>query len=377
MRGIACTRSSIDLRPHTPHALVAITSRRAAKNPSTRSAAAPVSITSMTLPASVAFSQCRDRSNIGWTMDQSFRQEEARHQISIRSWRAHRHDERTALEADLQRLLDGCHVLPFFTAGRSNAKHHYIARRGQRGLRHDRNRRVHQPGSHVHRPHNRVRFGPTSGTPGTRSLTHLRSAHRILPARPRQPAQFASLLTRWPDSGGSLSGRSHATQSARATGHRASTSSFDTVVAYDAGADVVLSYGGVTADAVRDLVHGAIFTRGPKDLHHTAIFIGGTDISAGERLLDAVTSAFFGPMRVSVMLDSNGANTTAVAAVASLRQATDTLAAGEPWSSPGVDPLVPCSRPAVKGRSNGDRDLAARGERCAGAAHRGEIWRDH
>ena len=102
-------------------------------------------------------------------------------------------------------------------------------------------------------------------------------------------------------------------------------SSFDTVVAYDAGADVVLSYGGVTADAVRDLVHGAIFTRGPKDLHHTAIFIGGTDISAGERLLDAVTSTFFGPMRVSVMLDSNGANTTAVAAVASLRQATDTL----------------------------------------------------
>jgi hypothetical protein len=31
-----------------------------------------------------------------------------------------------------------------------------------------------------------------------------------------------------------------------------------------------LSYGGVTADTVRDLVHGAIFTRGPKDLHHTA-----------------------------------------------------------------------------------------------------------
>jgi len=96
---------------------------------------------------------------------------------------------------------------------------------------------------------------------------------------------------------------------------------FDRVVAFDAGADEVMSYGGVAEDAVRDLVHGAIFTRGPKDLHHTAIFIGGTDMAAGERLLAAVRNAFFGPMRVSVMLDSNGSNTTAVAAVAKLLQA--------------------------------------------------------
>ena len=98
-------------------------------------------------------------------------------------------------------------------------------------------------------------------------------------------------------------------------------SAFDRIVALDGGADEVLSYGGVSPDAVRDLVHGAIFTRGPKDLHHTAIFIGGTDMSAGERLLAAVAKAFFGPMRVSVMLDSNGSNTTAVAAVAKLRGA--------------------------------------------------------
>jgi hypothetical protein len=95
---------------------------------------------------------------------------------------------------------------------------------------------------------------------------------------------------------------------------------FDRVVAFDAGADEVLSYGAVTEDSVRDLVHGAIFTRGPKDLHLTAIFIGGTDMAAGERLLVAVRNAFFGPLRVSVMLDSNGSNTTAVAAVAKLQQ---------------------------------------------------------
>src|SRR5687768_12730716 len=95
---------------------------------------------------------------------------------------------------------------------------------------------------------------------------------------------------------------------------------FDRVVAFDGGADEVMSYGGVAPGDVRDLVHGAIFTRGPKDLHHTAIFIGGTDMAAGELLLSAVTKVFFGPMRVSVMLDSNGSNTTAVAAVARLEK---------------------------------------------------------
>ena len=98
---------------------------------------------------------------------------------------------------------------------------------------------------------------------------------------------------------------------------------FDRVVAYDGGADEVMSCTNVTEENVRDLVHGAIFTRGPRDLHNTAIFIGGTDMSAGERLLKAVKDTFFGPMRVSVMLDSNGSNTTAVAAVVKLQQTGD------------------------------------------------------
>ncbi len=100
---------------------------------------------------------------------------------------------------------------------------------------------------------------------------------------------------------------------------------FDRVVGFDGGADEVLSYGGVTEDAVRDLVHGCIFTRGPKDLRNTAIFIGGTDMTSGERLLAAVKKTLFGPMRVSVMLDSNGSNTTAVAAVAKLQDAARSL----------------------------------------------------
>ena len=94
---------------------------------------------------------------------------------------------------------------------------------------------------------------------------------------------------------------------------------FDRVVAIDAGADEVFSYGGAKPETVRDKVHGAIFTRGPKDLARTAFFIGGGDVTAGERLLAEVQRHMlpqFG-LRVSVMLDSNGANTTAAAAVRS------------------------------------------------------------
>src|SRR3954466_2970203 len=94
-------------------------------------------------------------------------------------------------------------------------------------------------------------------------------------------------------------------------------SAFDRVVAVDAGADEVFSYGGVRPEQVRDLVHGAIFTRGPKDLNRTALFIGGSAGGAGEKLLAAAVEAMlpqFG-LRVSVLHDANGANTTAAAAV--------------------------------------------------------------
>jgi hypothetical protein len=92
---------------------------------------------------------------------------------------------------------------------------------------------------------------------------------------------------------------------------------FDRVVALDAGAEVVLAYGGVRVEDVRDKVHGAIFTRGPLDLPRTALFIGGSDVSHGERLLAEAVRHMIPPfgLRVSVMLDANGANTTAAAAV--------------------------------------------------------------
>jgi methylenetetrahydrofolate/methylenetetrahydromethanopterin dehydrogenase (NADP+) len=92
---------------------------------------------------------------------------------------------------------------------------------------------------------------------------------------------------------------------------------FDRVVAVDAGAEQLFSYAGVKPEHVQSFVHGAIFTRGPKDLKRTAIFIGGSDVAAGEAILQETLKHMipaFG-LRVSIMLDSNGANTTAAAAV--------------------------------------------------------------
>lgn len=109
---------------------------------------------------------------------------------------------------------------------------------------------------------------------------------------------------------------------------------FDGVVAVDSGVDHLFRHSGVTPAVVRDLVYGAIFTRGVSDLKNTAIFVGGSDVTSGEQLLAEVTGTFFGPMRVSAMLDSNGSNTTAAAAVIAagrhvdLAQATVTVLAG-------------------------------------------------
>jgi hypothetical protein len=93
---------------------------------------------------------------------------------------------------------------------------------------------------------------------------------------------------------------------------------FDTVVAYDGGADHVIGHGNLNPNNVGALVDGAIFTRAPKDKKYTAIFIGGSNMEAGQKLLAAVQKHFFPGFQVSVMLDSNGSNTTAAAAVAKL-----------------------------------------------------------
>jgi len=113
---------------------------------------------------------------------------------------------------------------------------------------------------------------------------------------------------------------------------------FDTVVAYDGGADHVIGHGGLTPDNVAALVDGTIFTRAPKDKKNTAIFVGGSDMVAGQALFTAIQKHFFPGFQVSVMLDSNGSNTTAAAAVAKLAS-SGTLAGKKAVVLAGTGPV--------------------------------------
>jgi hypothetical protein len=74
---------------------------------------------------------------------------------------------------------------------------------------------------------------------------------------------------------------------------------------------------------VRNLVLSAFFTRGIPDLKSTAVWIGGSNVDIGEQILEEARRTFFGPFKVSLMLDSNGCNTTASTAVAKLTKQTE------------------------------------------------------
>jgi hypothetical protein len=100
-------------------------------------------------------------------------------------------------------------------------------------------------------------------------------------------------------------------------------SPFDAIVAHDADVDVLLSHGNVKPEDARALAQDAFFTRGPDDLKNTAIWVGGKQVAAGEEVFAEVQKAFFGPFKVSVMLDSNGCNTTAATTIARIAKDYD------------------------------------------------------
>ncbi len=93
-------------------------------------------------------------------------------------------------------------------------------------------------------------------------------------------------------------------------------SPFDAIAAYDADVDVVLGFGQVTAEDLDDVVQGAVFPRGPDGLANTAFWVGGSNVRDGEAVFRAARKLFFEPFSPSIMLDSDGSNTTAAAAVA-------------------------------------------------------------
>jgi hypothetical protein len=100
-------------------------------------------------------------------------------------------------------------------------------------------------------------------------------------------------------------------------------SAFDAIAAYDADVDLVLAYGRVTPENLTGVVQGAIFPRGPDGLANTAFWVGGSKVRDGEAVFEAARKLFFEPFTPSIMLDSDGSNTTAAAAVARVRGAVE------------------------------------------------------
>ena len=98
-------------------------------------------------------------------------------------------------------------------------------------------------------------------------------------------------------------------------------SPFDAIAAYDAGVDVVLGFAQVSPENLEGIVQGAIFPRGPDGLANTAFWVGGSKVRDGEAVFEAAQRLFFEPFKPSIMLDSDGSNTTAAAAVARVRSA--------------------------------------------------------
>ena len=102
-------------------------------------------------------------------------------------------------------------------------------------------------------------------------------------------------------------------------------SPFDLIEAYDADVDdlVIVPYTGVEIDDVAGLINDTIFPRHPKDLINTAVFIGGHDVVKGDEMMDVAVKQMFDPFRISIVADTDGANTTAVGTAVKIKEAIE------------------------------------------------------
>ena len=98
-------------------------------------------------------------------------------------------------------------------------------------------------------------------------------------------------------------------------------SPFDAIVATTPASTSCCPMAASSPMPSRALVQDAFFTRGIDDLQTSAVWVGGKRVATGEEVFAEVQKAFFGPFRVSVMLDSNGCNTTAATTVARIAKA--------------------------------------------------------
>ncbi|MEM1989626.1 MAG: NAD(P)-dependent methylenetetrahydromethanopterin dehydrogenase [Candidatus Bathyarchaeia archaeon] len=98
-------------------------------------------------------------------------------------------------------------------------------------------------------------------------------------------------------------------------------SPFDICMAYDAGFNVVVPYGNVSANDAKRIVQDALFSRDLKGVKRTCFFIGGKDMDKAEEILKVVQEAMFPPFKTNIIIDPAGAYTTAAAMVAKVEDA--------------------------------------------------------
>lgn len=94
-------------------------------------------------------------------------------------------------------------------------------------------------------------------------------------------------------------------------------SAFDILTIVDTIPDAfILGYENVTIQDAENIIHDAMFPRGPEGAKHTKIFINGHDHKTANQILNKLKEKMFPPFQLSVIIDPRGAYTTAAAAVA-------------------------------------------------------------
>ena len=78
----------------------------------------------------------------------------------------------------------------------------------------------------------------------------------------------------------------------------------------------ILKYENITVEDAEKIIYDSMFPRGPKGAKHTKIFIGGSNFETINKILEKAKKCMFPPFELAVIVDPNGAYTTASAAVA-------------------------------------------------------------
>lgn len=106
-------------------------------------------------------------------------------------------------------------------------------------------------------------------------------------------------------------------------------SPFDIYMGYEAGFDDVIPYSKVTSEETEELVQDTIFPGGPEGVKKVSLFIGGSDFDEVTDVLETAEDAMFEPFEASVVVDPQGAYTTASALVSKAEAALRKIREGD------------------------------------------------